>query len=152
MGPAEIGPASGLTAAVSSSQPATCGAVTSAPLEAVPPVTATDPIPTMIEFVSATCPICQRMAPVVAKAEQDCSAHGVRIRQLDVATGVGREAANRYGILGVPTFVFVDQQGTEVARLVGEQPEETLIQTLEVLAGQTCDGFHRLGKTPSAGS
>ena len=106
----------------------------------------------MIEFVSATCPICRRMAPIVAKAERDCSAHGVRIRQIDVATGPGRDGASRYGILGVPTFVFVDQQGTEVARLVGEQPEETLIQTLEVLAGQACDGFHRLGQGTSAGS
>jgi cytochrome c-type biogenesis protein len=109
-------------------------------------------VPTMIEFVSATCPICRRMAPVVSKAERDCSAHGVRIQQMDVAAPAGREAANRYGILGIPTFVFVDQQGTEVARLVGEQPEETLIQTLEVLAGQRCDGFHRLGDPPSPGS
>jgi predicted DsbA family dithiol-disulfide isomerase len=66
---------------------------------------------------------------------------------MDVASGAGRDAASRYGILGVPTFIFVDSQGTEVARLVGEQPEETLIQTLEVLAGQRCDGFHRLGES-----
>jgi thiol:disulfide interchange protein len=106
----------------------------------------------MIEFVSAHCPICHRMAPVVAKAEQDCSAHGVRIRQVDVASSAGREGVNRYGILGVPTFVFLDKQGAEVARLVGEQPEATLIQTLEVLAGQSCDGFHRIGPNPSPGS
>jgi cytochrome c-type biogenesis protein len=102
-------------------------------------------MPTMIEFVSASCPICHRMAPSVAKAERDCSAHGVRVQQVDVSTAAGREGVKRYGILGVPTFVFVDRQGVEVARLVGEQPTETLIQTLEVLAGQTCDGFHRLG-------
>jgi cytochrome c-type biogenesis protein len=138
----------------SPSAPATCGAGTDSPsapavAHAQAPVEQT---PTMIEFVSATCPICRRMAPVVAKAERDCSAHGVRIQQMDVAVPAGRETANRYGILGVPTFVFVDQQGTEVARLVGEQPEETLIQTLEVLAGQRCDGFHRLGEPPSPGS
>jgi thiol:disulfide interchange protein len=109
-------------------------------------------MPTMLEFVSAHCPICHRMAPVVAKAEQDCSAHGVAIRQVDVATAAGREGVTRYGVLGVPTFVFLDQQGAEVARLVGEQPAGTLIQTLEVLAGQSCDGFHRLGSSPSPGS
>lgn len=135
-------------------QATTCGVGASAPIEGAPTAAAStaSSTPTMIEFVSASCPICQRMAPVVARAERDCSAHGVRIQQMDVATAAGREAANRYGILGVPTFVFIDQQGTEVARLVGEQPEETLIQTLEVLAGQTCDGFHRLGESPSAGS
>lgn len=134
--------------------PATCGAGLAETGGDAPPaaVTAVEAVPTMLEFVSATCPICKRMAPVVAKAERDCSAHGVRIRPLDVATADGRANANRYGILGVPTFVFVDQHGTEVARLVGEQPEETLIQTLEVLAGQTCDGFHRLSPGTPAGS
>lgn len=140
--------------AASPSAPATCGAGTGGPSEpsashAQAPVEQT---PTMIEFVSSTCPICRRMAPVVARAERDCSAHGVRIRQIDVATADGHDGVSRYGILGVPTFVFVDPQGTEVARLVGEQPEETLIQTLEVLAGQTCDGFHRLVERPSPGS
>jgi cytochrome c-type biogenesis protein len=141
-------------AAAPSSAPATCGAGAGSPGEATAAGVQAplEQMPTMFEFVSATCPICRRMAPVVAQAERDCSAHGVRIRQMDVATGPGREGANRYGILGVPTFVFVDQQGTEVARLVGEQPEETLIQTLEVLAGQSCDGFHRLGASPSPGS
>ncbi len=137
----------------SPSAPATCGVGVDSPgapadLGAQAPV---EQMPTMIEFVSATCPICHRMAPVVARAERDCSAHGVRIRQMDVTTPAGRDAANRYGILGVPTFVFVDQRGTEVARLVGEQPEETLIQTLEVLAGQRCDGFRRLDEPVSPG-
>jgi cytochrome c-type biogenesis protein len=136
------------------STPATCGAPAGAPIETAPSVAASPvaQMPTMLEFVSAHCPICHRMAPVVAKAEQDCSAHGVAIRQVDVATAAGREGVTRYGVLGVPTFVFLDQQGAEVARLVGEQPAGTLIQTLEVLAGQSCDGFHRLGSSPSPGS
>jgi cytochrome c-type biogenesis protein len=132
----------------------TCGADPSATLEAAPAVAEPtgEAMPTMIEFVSASCPICRRMAPVVAKAEQDCSAHGVRISRMDIASPAGRESANRYGILGVPTFVFIDQRGSEVARLVGEQPEEVLVQTLEVLAGQSCDGFHRISPAPSPGS
>jgi cytochrome c-type biogenesis protein len=153
MGAAEAHTASSPASIVSSSPPTTCGAGVSAPLEtASAAIAPADPMPTMIEFVSASCPICQRMAPVVAQAERDCSAHGVRIRQLDVATAAGREGASRYSILGVPTFVFVDAQGAEVARLVGEQPAETLVQTLEVLAGQTCEGFHRIPVNPSPGS
>jgi thioredoxin-related protein len=41
----------------------------------------------------------------------------------------------------VPTLLFLDTTGKEVARLVGQQPQEVLIQSLEVLAGQKCDGF-----------
>ena len=103
----------------------------------------------MLEFVAAGCPVCQHMAPVVASAERDCSRHGVRVTQIDVATAEGRRTAAEYGVLGVPTFLFVDRDGREVARLVGQQPRETLIQSLEVLAGQKCDGFRPL---PQAGS
>ena len=45
-----------------------------------------DAILTMLEFVSAGCPICQRMHTVVRAAEEGCSRHGIRVRQLDVAT------------------------------------------------------------------
>jgi cytochrome c-type biogenesis protein len=137
-----------------SSAPVTCSAGSSGTMQKAPAVSLSvgGGTPTMLEFVSAHCPICHRMAPVVAKAERDCSAHGVRVQQIDVATPAGREGANRYAILGVPTFIFVDGQGAEVARLVGEQAEETLVQTLEVLAGQSCDGFRRLPASSSPGS
>jgi thiol-disulfide isomerase/thioredoxin len=98
----------------------------------------------MLEFVAAGCPICQRMAPVVAAAERDCSRHGVRVEMIDVATAAGRATARQYGVLGVPTFLFLARDGGEVARLVGEQPLEVIVQSLEVLAGQKCDGFHPL--------
>jgi cytochrome c-type biogenesis protein len=109
-------------------------------------------IPTMVEFVSAGCPICQRMQPVVAAAERGCALHGIRVRQLDVATSAGRAAAAERGVLGVPTFLFLDSTGKEVARLVGQQPQEVLIQSLEVLAGEKCDGFRPISGTATAGS
>jgi thiol:disulfide interchange protein len=76
----------------------------------------------MVEFVAAGCPICQRMRPVVAAAERGCSSHGIRVRQLDVFTPAGRAASAERGVLGVPTFMFLDSTGKEVARLVGQQP------------------------------
>ena len=107
---------------------------------------------TMVEFVSATCPICQRMQPVVAAAERGCALHGIRVRQLDVATSAGRAAAAERGVLGVPTFLFLDRTGNEVARLVGQQPQEVLIQSLEVLAGEKCDGFRPIAGAVTEGS
>jgi cytochrome c-type biogenesis protein len=108
--------------------------------------------PTMVEFVSAGCPICQRMQPVVAAAERGCALHGIRVRQLDVATSAGRAAAAERGVLGVPTFLFLDSTGNEVARLVGQQPQEVLIQSLEVLAGEKCDGFRPITGSAIEGS
>jgi len=109
-------------------------------------------IPTMLEFVSAGCPICLRMQPVVAAAEHGCALHGIRVRQLDVASSAGRAAAAERGVLGVPTFLFLDSTGNEVARLVGQQPQEVLIQSLEVLAGEKCDGFRPITGSATAGS
>jgi Cytochrome c biogenesis protein len=133
---------------------ATCNAgVSPAPqaLEASSSVAA-EGMPTMLEFVAAGCPICQRMHSVVAAAEHDCSQHGIRVRQVDVSTTAGREAAAKNGVLGVPTFLFLDGAGKEVARLVGEQPLPVLIQSLEVLAGEKCDGFSPMTVPPAPGS
>jgi cytochrome c-type biogenesis protein len=138
------------------SGPATCSAgVAPAPPEpdiASAAVAETEMVPTMVEFVSAGCPICQRMRPVVAAAELGCSSHGIRVRQIDVSTPAGRMAAAERGVLGVPTFLFLDSAGKEVARLVGQQPQEVLIQSLEVLAGEKCDGFRPIPSSPAQGS
>ena len=134
--------------------PATCNAGFSpAPqaLEASSAVAA-EGMPTMLEFVAAGCPICRRMHSVVAAAEHDCSQHGIRVRQVDVSTTEGRAAASKNSVLGVPTFLFLDGAGKEVARLVGEQPLPVLIQSLEVLVGEKCDGFSPMTVPPAPGS
>lgn len=97
--------------------------------------------PTMLEFVSRSCPVCQRMEPVVALAEQHCAGEGVDVLRLDVGTAEGRQAAARHGIRGVPTFLFLDAAGQEVVRRVGEQSLTTLRQGLESIAGVRCAGL-----------
>jgi cytochrome c-type biogenesis protein len=142
--------------ATASTEPATCSAGAAAPENDESLTSAIgdglEGVPTMIEFVADGCPICKRMAPLVAAAEQHCSRHGVRVRQIDVSTQSGRALAGKHGVLGVPTFLFLDGDANEVARLVGEQPKEMLVQSLEVLAGEQCDGFRPLPKSPSPGT
>jgi cytochrome c-type biogenesis protein len=147
-------PAAATSSTTPAPVPATCNAGVS-PAAQTPEASAaaaTQGIPTMLEFVAAGCPICQRMHPVVAAAERDCSRHGIRVVQIDVSSAAGREVAAQHGVLGVPTFLFLDGAGKEVARLVGEQPLPVLIQSLEVLAGEKCDGFRPITTSPAAGS
>ncbi|NMO13660.1 cytochrome c biogenesis protein/thioredoxin [Pyxidicoccus fallax] len=108
--------------------------------------------PTMVEFVSHSCPVCQRMEPVVALAEQHCAGEGVDVLRLDVGTPEGRQAAARHGIRGVPTFLFLDGAGQEVARRVGEQSLTSLREGLESIAGTRCAGLLPSGASgfPSA--
>ncbi len=100
--------------------------------------------PGMVEFVSRVCPVCLRMAPVVAVAERDCAGRHVQVRRIEVDAPGGLALARRFGVLGVPTFLFFDAKGKEVARLVGEQPLSMLEQSLSVLAGEKCGGFRAL--------
>jgi cytochrome c-type biogenesis protein len=148
-------PTTPVVASAPAPAPVTCGTgVLPAPAPAFTSTLsrALDHVPTMVEFVSAGCPICQRMHPVVRAAEQGCSHHGIQVRQLDVSSPEGRAEAARWGVLGVPTFLFLDGAGKEVARLVGEQPQAVLKQSLEVLAGEECDGFRLLPDRPLTGS
>ena len=119
------------------------------PTSSAPTATAGVPAqgPAMIEFVGRSCPICRRMAPIVEAMERACAGHGVRIQRIEVDDSDGREMARRHGVLGVPTFVFLEGSGRELARLVGEQSHSSLAQPLQVLAGARCDGL----RTPPPG-
>ncbi|WP_426752701.1 cytochrome c biogenesis protein CcdA [Myxococcus sp. Y35] len=97
--------------------------------------------PTLVEFVSRSCPICERMEPVVALAEQHCKGAGVDVLRLDVGTVEGRLAAARHGIRGVPTFVFLDGSGQELSRRIGEQSLASLQEGLESIMGGRCAGL-----------
>ena len=97
--------------------------------------------PSLVEFVGRTCPVCLRMVPVVQAAERDCAGQGVRFQRIEVDGPGGRELARQFSVMGVPTFLFLDAKGAEVARLVGEQPLANLEQSLQVLSGERCAGF-----------
>jgi cytochrome c-type biogenesis protein len=97
--------------------------------------------PRLVEFLSRSCPICQRMEPVLRAAESGCAGHGVKFVRLEIGDPSGRRAADELHVRGVPTFIMLDAGGNEVVRLVGEVPIAVLKQSLEVLAGTKCDNF-----------
>jgi len=101
-------------------------------------------LPLMVEIYAEGCPICQRMEPLVDRLLSQCDERGVRVRKVDVSRPENRHLASRYRVLGVPTFLFLDAQGEEVARLVGEQTAGTLHQALAALSGEQCAGLGML--------
>lgn len=97
-------------------------------------------LPTMVELYKEDCPICQKMKPVVKRIKNQCDKKGVQIRTIDISTPENRHFVKQYRLIGVPTFVFLDEFEMEVARLVGEQTEMSLKQTISVLRGEPCPG------------
>ena len=63
---------------------------------------------------------------------------GVQVQRVDVGTANGNAQARSRGVLGVPTYVFLDPVGQEVARLIGEQPLERVLSSVAAAAGRPC--------------
>lgn len=106
--------------------------------------------PRMVQFTSSKCSICRQMIPAVALIERDC--HGRRIDLVKVDVNANKELAAKYRVRGVPTFVFLDKEGNEGARLIGFQTIASLRQSLSMLTGQSCDGVGAFDPGPFPGS
>jgi len=121
----------------------------SAPAPAVAADTSVDPEaePTLLAFTSSECAICQRMKPILNALVERCDGNKVTVRLVDVSRPANRPMVKAYHLIGVPTFVFADRDGTEVARLVGEQTEAGLTRALSALRGEPCPGLALLDET-----
>ena len=92
----------------------------------------------MLEFVSSHCPVCTRMAPVISEAERACDGFGARIQRVDVSSAEGRALAVRHRVVGTPTFVFINEDGVESERIIGEETPENLRATIESAFALRC--------------
>ncbi len=94
--------------------------------------------PAVVEIVSTHCPVCERMAPVVAEARSRCAGKHLRIEQRTIESAEGAAVARSHAVRGVPTFLLLDAKGEEVSRLVGEQPLATLEDAMMDLTSGRC--------------
>jgi cytochrome c-type biogenesis protein len=97
--------------------------------------------PAMIKFFSPNCAICRQMIPTVNMLKHECRNRAVQFREVDVLSPEGRMLARNYGIRGIPVFLFIDDEGREVSRLVGFQQLATLEQAMTVLTGENCPTY-----------
>lgn len=77
---------------------------------------------TLIDFYADWCGPCKVMKPIFEKVAPDYEGK-VEFKKVDVEADV--EEASKYGIMSIPTFVFV-KDGQEVARRMGAMPEQAL--------------------------
>ena len=54
----------------------------------------------------------------------------LRVLRLDVQDVAGKELADEYGVLGTPTFIFLDPQGSELWRSVGSINADKVAESL----------------------
>lgn len=102
--------------------------------------------PAMVEFMQPDCPACLKMVPIVQSMNSSCAGEGLRIDVIDISVPENRAIAHQFGVRGTPTFVFFDNGGTEVARLVGAQDFDTVHQAVAVVMGEVCADFSRFDR------
>ena len=100
--------------------------------------------PKMLVFSSADCGPCQEAQPAVDAVIAQCKKRNVEIEEFDLSKPETELLAAKYRLIGTPTFVFLDKNGNEVARLLGKQTETALKQTLSALLGEPCPGIQLL--------
>jgi cytochrome c-type biogenesis protein len=111
-----------------------------------PPAAAADVRgPAVVELQSRSCPVCRAMAPVVEEAERGCAA---KVVQLLVEEPRGAAVAREHAVHAVPTFLVLDADGAEVARLVGAQPAAAIRDALRRVSPLLCSASAPLAPAP----
>jgi len=81
-------------------------------------------LPKMWDFWATWCPPCKEMKPVVEALEKEYEGK-IEIKSID--TDQNKELAQKFNIQAIPTLVFLDAKGTELGRIVGLTPRDTIL-------------------------
>ena len=85
---------------------------------------------TFIELGSVKCVPCKMMVPVMEEIEKKYGEE-VKVVFHDVWTPAGEPYARQFGIRGIPTQIFLDENGKEFHRHTGFYPLEQIMPVLE---------------------
>lgn len=88
------------------------------------------PRPTLLEFGREACPICKRMELVLAQVKK---AYGSQVEVRILHVEREEHLYRSYGVVIIPTQVFLDASGKEVFRHEGEYSREELVRKLKEL-------------------
>jgi thioredoxin 1 len=84
---------------------------------------------TFVELGSVNCIPCRMMQPVMKEIETAYSGR-IKVVFIDVMTEKGRPYAQQFGIRAIPTQVFLDSTGKELARHIGFYPRDSIVALL----------------------
>ena len=84
--------------------------------------------PTVAEFGAGTCVPCRQMKPVL---EELVAEHGDKLNLAFVDVFQRRDLTNEHGITAIPTQIFFDSSGQEVARHVGFWSKDNVVAQLQ---------------------
>jgi len=87
-------------------------------------------IPVMLEVGSVQCIPCRQMKPILEKLEKEYKDR-LQVIFVDIGKDEEKKLATMYGVFVIPTQIFLDKNGKEVARHVGVYPYEEIQKVLQ---------------------
>ncbi|MEM1169421.1 MAG: thioredoxin family protein [Cyanobacteria bacterium P01_H01_bin.35] len=88
--------------------------------------------PTLVEFYADWCLVCQAMAPELEEIRQQYG-ENTNFVMLNVDNSKWLPELVKYRVDGIPHFVFLDREGTEVGQTIGEMPKSLMAANIEAL-------------------
>jgi len=82
-------------------------------------------------FVSSTCSHCPKAEKLAKQMFPDYYSQGLSFSKMRMKTSEGKRLAKEYSIRGVPTFIFLDDEGNYLDRIVGAPSEGALRGAVE---------------------
>lgn len=88
---------------------------------------------TMVDLGAATCIPCKMMAPILDRLEKRYRGKAAIVF---VDLRYHRDASQHFGVKAIPTQIFYDRNGKEVARHLGFMSEEAIVAQLKAMGVQ----------------
>ncbi len=88
--------------------------------------------PSLVEFYANWCTTCQAMAPELEEIRQQY-AKNANFVMLNVDNSKWLPELAKYRVDGIPHFVFLDREGSEVGQTIGEVPKSIVAANIEAL-------------------
>ncbi len=80
---------------------------------------------TLIDFYADWCGPCIAMKPFVEQIEKDYK-EKVIVKKINVDESA--EEATKYGVVSLPTFIILDEDGKVLAKRLGASPKDQFIE------------------------
>lgn len=87
----------------------------------------------VIDCYAQWCGPCKALANTIKEVSENAKYSSVEFEKVDIETDEGEEYVEKYKIRGVPTVLFMDENGEVVGKSVGSMSQDDLMKKIDTL-------------------